>query len=398
MLTFAAVLALFGCGNVHLTDEPAQIEVIPLKTEAPAPSPSSIPLPTPLPTPVPTPTPTTPDPICQIIDGLTDEELVGQMVMCGFSGLYKPPQEFIEFVSEYKLGNIILFSWNIETDEQTSQLTAALNEINPVPQLPLFVSTDVEGGSVRRYESWRPNISSAKKLYERNNEEYTKEQFRRIADRLVSDGINMDLAPVLDISKNQDSTFLGNRIFGKDPERTSAQAIAAVYGLQEGGAISIGKHYPGHGGTPTDSHASTPIINKSEEEWREYDLIPFRNAFEAGIDGMLVGHLLFPEIDSEVSSVSYKFITEILREELGFEGMVMSDDMRMGGITKHMSCGEAAVRFIEAGGDMVLIGKYIEKQRDVFESIYAALESGRLSRERLEESVYRIIKLKKKYA
>ncbi|MBR2223983.1 MAG: glycoside hydrolase family 3 protein, partial [Christensenellaceae bacterium] len=273
-----------------------------------------------------------------------------------------------------------------------------LEENNPFPELPLIISTDVEGGSVRRYESWKPNISSAKTLYQRDDLEATFEQYQRIAERLTGDGINMNLAPVLDISKNQDSTFLGKRIFGKDPEKVSEHAVQAILGTQAGGALSVGKHYPGHGGTATDSHASTPVIDKGLSELLSYDLIPFKNAVDAGIDGMLVGHILFPNIDSEVSSVSYTFITEILREEFGFDGMVMSDDMRMGGITKHMSCGEAAVRFVEAGGNMVLIGKYLEKQTDVFESLYEALESGRLTRERLEESVYRIIRLKQKVA
>ena len=334
------------------------------------------------------------DPVMEMVSSLSDEELIGQMVMCGFSGVSSPSSDFLAFMEKYKVGNVILFGDNIETDEQTRKLTSVLNEHNPVKDIPLFISTDLEGGSVRRFNSWKPNILSAKRLYQKDDPEFTYEQFLRISGRLKECGINMNLAPVLDMSKNQDATFLGTRIFGGDPERVSEQANAAVAGIKDGGVVSIGKHYPGHGGSNEDSHARTPVINSTLEEMNGYELIPFRSAVENGIDGILVGHLLYPEVDGEIASVSHRFITEILREDMGFDGLVMSDDMRMGGITGKYSAGEAAVRFIEAGGDMVLIGKRAGLQEQVFESIYEALDSGRITRERLEESALRILRLK----
>ena len=176
------------------------------------------------------------DPVMEMVSSLSDEELIGQMVMCGFSGVSSPSSDFLAFMEKYKVGNVILFGDNIETDEQTRKLTSVLNEHNPVKDIPLFISTDLEGGSVRRFNSWKPNILSAKRLYQKDDPEFTYEQFLRISVRLKECGINMNLAPVLDMSKNQDATFLGTRIFGGDPERVSEQANAAVAGIKDGGA------------------------------------------------------------------------------------------------------------------------------------------------------------------
>ncbi len=158
--------------------------------------------------------------------------------------------------------------------------------------------------------------------------------------------------------------------------------------------VSVVKHFPGHGTTSTDSHDVTPTLETTLEEWESYEKILFEEGIKSGIDGMLVGHLLFENIDDEIASVSDYFIGEILQDDMGFEGIVMSDDLRMEGLTRHMSEGEAAVEFIEAGGDLVLIGRYMDKQTDVLDSLYEALQSGRLTRERLEHSAYKIISKK----
>ena len=364
----------------------------------PEPTPEPTPVPTPEPTPVPTPEPTPvptpkPDPIQTVIDGMTDEELIGQMVMCGFSGTDEPSAEFISLMQEYKLGNIILFGQNTENFGQTKALIDLIKEKNP-SDIPLSFSIDVEGGSVRRF-SWKPALFSAKTLGNKNDPALTEEQFLRIGTELMNIGITIDLAPVLDIAHDPSETFLAKRMFGSDPEKTVPQAVAAVKGLNQSGCVSIGKHFPGHGNTATDSHESVPVIKSSYEKWAEYDLTMFRAAVESGIGGMLVGHISSPKIDPDhIASVSKIFITDILRSELGFKGMVLSDDMRMQAIAGTVGIGEGSVQFIEAGGDMVLIGKGIERQKTVFHALRDALSEGRLSRERLEESVYRILVMK----
>jgi len=367
----------------------------PAEPSPPAAAPSPTPVPTPEPTPIPTPEPTPePDRIQLIIDGMTDKELIGQMVMCGFSGTSSPSSEFFTLMEEYHLGNVILFGQNTNKSfSGTQNLIEKINEKNP-SEIPLSFSIDVEGGSVLRF-SWKPYINSAKKLGEKNDTEYTYEQYKRIGEKLLEIGVTVNLAPVLDIAERPSGTFLGKRMFGSDLDVTVPQAQAAIQGLRDAGCISVGKHYPGHGNTATDSHHSLPVIHASYEEWAAYDLEMFRAAVESGIDGMLVGHISYPEIDPDhLATVSEIFITDILRGELGFEGMIMSDDMRMQAIAGTIGIGEGSVQFIEAGGDMVLIGKGIERQQTVFNALYEALESGRLSRDRLEESVYRILVMK----
>ena len=404
LLLLLLILALAGCAPAQLPAAVANPAVTPAPAATAQPlSPSSVPEPSPTlaPTPEPTPAPTPePDPILARVQALSDRELIGQLVMCGFDGAKAVPEQFAALMEEYKIGNVILFGWNIQTFAQTEKLCQSINEANPTPDIPLFIATDVEGGSVVRFQ-WKPWPKSARTLGKNGDADVAYEQFLKIGAKLRETGINMDLAPVLDIAKNPDSTFLGQdkRILGSDPEKAAPIADACIRGIQDGGALSVGKHFPGHGGTKTDSHHATPVIEKSLEELEAYEFRMFRSAIESGIGGMLVGHMRYPQVDAEnVTSVSEKFITGILREDMGFDGVIMSDDMRMQGITREMSCGEGAVRFLQAGGDLVLIGRYQEKQRDVLDSIAAALESGALTRERLEQSACRILRAKAQYA
>ena len=396
LLICAAMLLLAGaCAPGQEAAAPG--EVAPTASPAPAPSAAIEP---PKPTLVPTPSPSmipVADPIADIVQSLTDRELIGQMVMCGFSGSKEPAKEFVELMKTYRLGSVILFSGNVHADKQTATLTAALNRYNPMPDIPLMIATDVEGGTVRRFSSWSPDIRSAHALGKKGDTQFTYDQFVRIANRLKEAGINMNLAPAMDIAPTMSGTFLQTRMFGGEPEEASVQIAAAIAGLHDGGVASVGKHFPGHGNTRTDSHSSTPVLQTTKEQLTGYELIPFIRGMEAGVDGIMIGHLLYEQIDPEnPATVSPTIITGILREELGFQGVVISDDMVMRGLTARLAIEEAAVQFIEAGGDIALIGRGIDRQRDVLEALYAARESGRISRERLEQSVYRILTLKAK--
>jgi beta-N-acetylhexosaminidase len=163
-------------------------------------------------------------------------------------------------------------------------------------------------------------------------------------------------------------------MFGSDPDKVSPLVVEAVKGLHDSGIASLGKHFPGHGDTATDSHEKTPVIDATLEEMENYSLIPFKAAVDAGLDAMLVAHLSYPNVDSQyITSVSPTVITGILREEMGFNGVVFSDDLRMKGFTSHYTAEEGAVLHILAGGDVLLVGKSPDKQKAVLDSIYAAL-------------------------
>jgi beta-N-acetylhexosaminidase len=363
--------------------------LMPAFTSSPLPAPTSSPSPTPTPQPTPM-----PDPVLEIISGMSDEELLGQMVMLGFAGRGGMPKDTAMMYSKYKVGGVMLFGWNVGTFDQTKKLVDAINENNPYPDLPLFIGIDEEGGIVHRLP-WSPPTRSAATLGKRNNPDAVYSQFLRVGSKLRELGINIDFAPVLDIAPQLTGTFLGNRMYGTDPDKVIPLVEAAIRGLHDGGIFSLGKHFPGHGNTASDSHKNLPRMGDSLDRLRDYTLKPFAAAVAAGVDAMLVGHLLVPALDSDnPASLSRKVITGLLREEMGFKGVIFSDDMRMGAIVANYDIGEACVRFVEAGGDVVFIGKYVDKQKKALEALDKAVKSGRISRARLLESVYRIVSLK----
>lgn len=338
------------------------------------------------------------DPIKEMMNGMSNEELLGQMLMVGFTGTKDMDKDIAALISQYKVGGIILFGWNTKTMIQTKELIDQIKASNPYPDLPLFIGLDVEGGIVARFK-WKPRTTTAATLGKLNDPQKVYEQFLYIGQKLKETGININFAPVLDIAPNPSRTFLRNRMYGADPQKVMPLTNMAIKGLKDGGVIPVGKHFPGHGMTKTDSHKLLPVIETSKETLYSYTFKPFISAIENGMDGMMVGHLVVLALDgNNPATMSKTVITGILRGELKFNGLVFSDDMRMGGITKNYDIGEACVRFIEAGGDVVMIGKYIKKQTAALQSLYESVKSGRITRERLMESAYRIISAKLKIA
>jgi beta-N-acetylhexosaminidase len=327
---------------------------------------------------------------------MSDEQLLGQMILLGFQGQDAMPAETAELYKQYKVGGVMLFGWNVKTFEQTKKLVGSFGAINPTPGLPLFVAIDEEGGIVHRLP-WSPPTTSAATLGKRNKPKDVYAQFLRVGKKLKETGINVNFAPVLDIAPDPSATFLGSRIYGGDPKRVIPLTNAAIKGTQDAGIVSVGKHFPGHGGTALDSHEVLPKVDDSMKKLRGYALKPFAAAVDSGIDAIIVGHLLVPAIDKSLpASLSKKAITGLLRGEMGFKGVVFSDDMRMGAIVKNYNIGEACVRFIEAGGDVVFVGKHTNLQKQALKALGDAVKSGRIKRERLLESAYRIVSLKLK--
>ena len=198
-------------------------------------------------------------------------------------------------------------------------------------------------------------------------------------------------------AKDPSKTFLGKRIISRDAETAARIGCAAVAGLQEGGCLSVVKHFPGHGATAADSHNVTPVVKKGLAELRAYELVPFERAVAAGADGVMMAHILYPEVDPDnIASLSEIFLTDILRGEMGFEGLILADDFRMNGLRSQASLEQAAVRFILAGGDLVLCGANHDYQRAILKGLTEAVENGTISEERLNESVVRVLTAKMK--
>ena len=418
------LLLLAGCGQKKETNSqiayipagtsasvPAGATAVPAATAAPllaTPAPTEEPTPTPAPTPTPEPTPEpTPTPVPleaklrQYVAGMTDREKIGQLVMFGFSGTKTVSSEFAGIMADYAVGNVILYGQNISRDDKDggfdrcAKLTANIRSHNATG-IPLLISTDVEGGNVTRFR-WRNKTQSADTLGKNNDAEAARYQFERIATALYDVGINTDLAPVLDVARNPSKTFLGSRIISSDAERAANIGSACIEGLQTGGCLSVVKHFPGHGATTGDSHDATPVVKKSLDDLRDYELIPFEQAVIAGVDGVMMAHILYPQIDPDhIASLSEVIITDLLRGELGFEGIVMADDFRMNGLRSKSSLDAAAVRFILAGGDMILCGANHSYQRSILKGLTKAVADGTISQERLDESVIRVLAAKMK--
>lgn len=354
-------------------------------------------------TPTPEPTPTNaPDPVTteewveRYIAVMTTEEKLGQLVSFGFVGTTDMTSEFIDVVNKYDVGNLTLYGANIKSSNsdggfgQCKKMLAAVEgRLNT--DIPPLVSIDVEGGSVVRFR-WNPQPVSARSLGRRRDADYAREQFVTIGKKLVETGINLDLAPVLDVSENAMDTFLETRIISEDANIAAAIGQAVIEGLREGGCLSAAKHFPGHGGTNEDSHATTPTIDKSREELDAYDLVPFRAAIDAGVDAIMIAHILYPALDStDIATMSEPIITGLLRGEFGYTGLIISDDFRMEGLTNRYDLADAAVKFILAGGDMIVCGAQSDKQIAIMDSLTAAAADGRLTAERIDESVRRIL-------
>jgi len=328
---------------------------------------------------------------------MSDRELIGQRVMIRFDGTNDMYAQGIKLIRNYDIGNVFLFGRNIKSFSQTKKMIEKIRSHNK-EDIPLFIGVDEEGGSVDRFRGqWKPRLLSAKKLGASNNPKKVYDQYLRIGKKLKSIGIDIVFAPVLDIAHKPSSSFLGNRIFGNNPKKVSALVCKAIDGLHDAGVISLGKHFPGHGDTSVDPHEKLPVEKTTYEQMASYYFLPFQAAIDDGIDAMMVAHISYPNIDKHISTVSSTFLTDILRKRMGFKGVIISDCIEMRAFLSHYPVGEGSVLFILAGGDMVLVGKDPGKQKEVCDSLYKAVQDGRISRERLKESVRWILELKQKY-
>jgi beta-N-acetylhexosaminidase len=209
----------------------------------------------------------------------------------------------------------------------------------------------------------------------------------------------MDFAPVLDINSNPINPVIGDRSFGDDPQTVIRHGIETMKAIQSKQVAAVVKHFPGHGDTVVDSHFDLPVVHKTMKELQSFELLPFEEAIKQGTDAIMIAHLLIPQLDKQnPASMSPIIITNLLRKKLKFDGVVITDDMTMGGITKHYDIAEAAIKSVLAGSDILLIGHDYDKQVSVLQALKNSSDNGILSEETLDQSVYRILRLKEKYS
>jgi len=325
---------------------------------------------------------------------MTLREVIGQLFILGFEG--RAPSLALEvLVRERNPGGVILFARNLGSPEEIAMLTNALQAASLTP---LFVAIDQEGGKVTRLEPPFTQWPSAGAVGAVGSSELAYALGKVMAQELLAVGINMNLAPVLDVLTNPANPIMAGRCFGNDPQVVTRLGMAVFGGLKDMGVLAVGKHFPGHGDTTVDSHLGLPVVPHDQARLWAVELAPFVAAIGAGIPALMTAHLLVPALDPErPATLSRPILTELLRERLGFSGLLVSDDLLMRGIADATPPGEAAIRFLEAGGDCVLVCDDEAAQRQAILAVTKAVETGRLTEARVQLSCDRIAKAKAQF-
>jgi beta-N-acetylhexosaminidase len=321
-------------------------------------------------------------------------DLVGQMFVVSVGGT-EPDYYSEKMVRERNVGGVILFGYNMKSERQVESLTHSLQDLSlrTEPAVPLFVAVDQEGGDIAS-APWVAPEPAAAEVGSRGDPDEAHAAAARMGSQLLQAGINTDLAPVVDTGFG---AAIGNRSYGDDPELVARMGAAAVKGFEDAGVVSAAKHFPNHGASNSDSHGSLPVIRHDEKKLEGYDLPPFQAAIDAGVPMVMVGHLVYPAIDPErPASLSRDAISK-LRGDLGFRGVVVTDDLAMEGATGGGPPAEAAVDAVEAGADLLIISSAPQQQADAYDAVVGAVESGDISRARIEESVSRLLEVKERY-
>ncbi len=321
---------------------------------------------------------------------------VGQLLIAGFNGHQIPP-ELRSLAREFGLGGVILFARNIAEPEQVADVAFEAARLTPEP--PPWVSVDQEGGRVARlkapFTEWPPMATLG-----RSGDVTLAERFARaLAAELTAVGITLDYAPVLDIHTNPKNPVIGDRALSETAEDVARLGAAIIRALQHEGIAACGKHFPGHGDTSTDSHVELPLVEHPPDRLRRVEFVPFRAAINAGVATIMTAHVFVPSLDDTLpASLSRHIVTDLLRRELRYEGVILSDDLEMKAIAAAYEVPEAAVMAIEAGCDGALIcsGDHAT-QAAALEALVHAVEQERLPMSRVEDALKRQQRAKERF-
>jgi beta-N-acetylhexosaminidase len=320
-------------------------------------------------------------------------QAAGQLLSVGFDGT-SVPDDLRARIAAGEVGGVILFRPNIADPGQVAALVAGLRAAAPADR-PLLVSIDQEGGLVQRVRApatvWPPMgaVGAA------GDPPRTAAVGRALGEELAALGIGWNFAPVLDVHTNPANPVIGNRAFATTPEEVAAQAVAFWRGLRGAGVLGCGKHFPGHGDTRTDSHLDLPVVDHDVERLRRVELAPFVAAIEAGFEALMTAHVLYPALDRDrPATLSRRISTELLRGELGFGGVLVSDDLGMKAVADRYPIEELATATVAAGVDHLLIREPAVRQVAAFEALVRGGEARAELRARIEESAARVARLK----
>ncbi len=338
---------------------------------------------------------------------MTPEHQIGQMLLYGWQGDTPADSRTVNahaaaLVTEFRVGGVILMGRNVSPPATLRPLLRDLQDRARSQGLPpLFIATDQEGGRVQRLAP--PDYAARPALQEiglTGDSHQARAHAAAIGRELKSVGFNWDFAPVLDVNNNPRNPVIGARSFGDDPALVARLGVAAVQGFQEdAGILACGKHFPGHGDTDTDSHFALPRISHDRARLDAVELVPFRAAINAGLAAIMTSHILFPALDEALpATLSPVILTGILRQELAFDGLLITDDLEMKGVADGWGAPEAAVLAVLAGADILLCCHTWETQRAIQQALLSAVQSGRITQARLDQSLRRIQTAKERWA
>ncbi|MCU0243085.1 MAG: beta-N-acetylhexosaminidase [Vicinamibacteria bacterium] len=324
---------------------------------------------------------------------------VGQRFMIGFDGAV-PSTEVKALLREYSIGGIILFARNIVEPEQIAELTRELQSLARLAEheMPLLIAVDQEGGRVARMRKPWALWPSMRAIGHIGDEEIARQVGESLAEQLKACGICYDFAPVIDVDTNPLNPVIGDRSFGQSPELVGRLGCALIQGLQSQGVAACAKHFPGHGDTAVDSHLDLPIVDHGRSRLDDVELRPFRMAIEAGVASIMTAHVLLREIDDTLpATLAPRITTDLLRKDLAFAGVIVSDDLEMKAVAKLWRPRDAAALAASAGCDLMLVCANHDAQVEAIEGVIHAVEEERLSRTSLDDACERIRRLKERY-
>jgi beta-N-acetylhexosaminidase len=321
---------------------------------------------------------------------------IGRLLIAGFGG-HSVPVELAALSRDFSLGGVILFARNVVEPEQVAEL--CYESARLVPDLPLWVSVDQEGGRVARlkapFTEWPPMATLG-----RSGDARLAERFARaLAVELKATGITLDYAPVLDVLTNPKNPVIGDRALAEKADEVGRLGAVIIRTLQAEGVAACGKHFPGHGDTSVDSHLELPLVEHPPDRFHGVEFVPFKAAIQADVATIMTAHVFAPALDEQrPATLSKHVVTDLLRHELKFEGIILSDDLEMKAIANAYAVPEAAVLAIEAGCDGVLIcSADYDTQAKTLEALVRAVETGRLPYARVEDALKRQQRAKERF-
>jgi beta-N-acetylhexosaminidase len=322
-------------------------------------------------------------------------EKVGQLFIVGFEETEVTP-ELEAWMSTYGWGGAILFGRNVESPAQVLRLTQGLQAmVQARGHPPLLLAVDQEGGRVARLKAPFTSFPSAATLGQMGLEQLTYNVGRALATELRAVGITMDMAPVLDVLSNPANTVIGDRAFSTDPHEVARLGTAFMRGMHAAGVLAVGKHFPGHGDTLLDSHVALPVCDRTAAQLNVCELLPFQAAIAAGLEAIMTAHVIYEAWDAHLpATLSSAILTSILQGKMGFQGVIISDDLGMAAVVEIMPWEEVPLQALRAGVDLLLICHQRERQEQAYAHVLSAVQRGELAEAQVDRAVARIHRLK----